>query len=125
LIHLNYSASNFIEKYHNGLEFSVRPGDPNLRSKFRLFFPGASGGYRCLNGPPGTDPARIRFGPVRIGSDQAQPIDASGRVVLAHVPKDMPKPGTHRDKSFRAGPFARWPAQHVQVRSALQDEAAA
>jgi hypothetical protein len=64
--------------------------------------------YRCPNGPPGTDPARTRFGPVRIGSGQARPIDASGRVGLAHVPKDMPKPGTHREKSCRAGPLARW-----------------
>jgi hypothetical protein len=64
--------------------------------------------YRCPNGPPGTDPARTRFGPVRIGPGQARPIDASGRVGLAHVPKDMPKLGTHREKSCRAGPLARW-----------------
>jgi hypothetical protein len=64
--------------------------------------------YRCPNGPPGTDPARTRFGPVRIGSGQARPVDASGRVGLAHVPRDMPKPGTHRKKSCRAGPLARW-----------------
>ena len=68
----------------------------------------ASAGYRCLNGPPGTDPARTRFGPVRIGPGQARPVDASGRVGLAHVPRDMPKPGTHREKSCRAGPLARW-----------------
>jgi hypothetical protein len=54
------------------------------------------------------DPVRTRFGPVRIGLGQARPVDASGRVVLAHVPRDMPKLGTHRDKSCRAGPFARW-----------------
>jgi hypothetical protein len=30
-----------------------------------------NGQYRCPNGSSGTDPARIRFGPVRIGSDQA------------------------------------------------------
>jgi hypothetical protein len=64
--------------------------------------------YRCPNGPPGTDPARTRFGPVRIGPGQARPVDASGRVRLTHVPKDMPKPGTHREKSCRAGPLARW-----------------
>jgi hypothetical protein len=64
--------------------------------------------YRCPNGPPGTDPARTRFGPVRIGSGQARPVDASGRVGLAHVPRDMPKPGTHREKSCRSGPLARW-----------------
>lgn len=64
--------------------------------------------YRCPNGPPGTDPARTRFGPVRIGPGQAWPVDASGRVGLAHVPRDMPKPGTHREKSCRAGPLARW-----------------
>jgi hypothetical protein len=64
--------------------------------------------YRCPNGPPGTDPARTRFGPVRIGPGQARPVDASGRVGLAHVPSDMPKPGTHREKSCRAGPLARW-----------------
>jgi hypothetical protein len=64
--------------------------------------------YRCPNGPPGTDPARTRFGPVQIGPGQARPVDASGRVGLAHVPRDMPKPGTHREKSCRAGPLARW-----------------
>jgi hypothetical protein len=64
--------------------------------------------YRCLNGPPGTDPARTRFGPVRIVPGQARPVDASGRVGLAHVPRDMPKPGTPREKSCRAGPLARW-----------------
>jgi hypothetical protein len=64
--------------------------------------------YRCPNGPPGTDPARTRFGPVRIGPGQARRVDASGRVGLAHVPRDMPKPGTHREKSCRAGPLARW-----------------
>jgi hypothetical protein len=64
--------------------------------------------YRCPNGSPGTDPARTRFGPVQIGSGQARPVDASGRVGLAHVPRDMPKPGTHREKSCRAGPLARW-----------------
>jgi hypothetical protein len=69
-----------------------------------------SGGlaYRCPNGPPGTDLARTRFGPVRIGPGRARPVDASGRVGLAHVPRDMPKPGTHREKSCRAGPLARW-----------------
>jgi hypothetical protein len=67
-----------------------------------------SPGYRCPNGPPSTDPARNRFGPVRIGPGQARPVDASGRVGLAHVPRDMPKPGTHRGKSCRAGPLARW-----------------
>jgi hypothetical protein len=64
--------------------------------------------YRCPNGPPGTDPARTRFDPVRIGPGQARPVDASGRVGLAHVSRDMPKPGTHREKSCRAGPLARW-----------------
>jgi hypothetical protein len=64
--------------------------------------------YRCPNGPPGTDPARTCFGPVRIGPGQARPVDASGRVGLAHVPRDMPKPGTHREKSCRAGSLARW-----------------
>jgi hypothetical protein len=64
--------------------------------------------YRCPNGSPGTDPARTRFGPVRIGPGQARPVDASGQVGLAHVPRDMPKPGTHREKSCRAGPLARW-----------------
>jgi hypothetical protein len=64
--------------------------------------------YRCPNGPPGTDSARTRFGPVRIGPGQARPVDASGRVGLAYVPRDMPKPGTHREKSCRAGPLARW-----------------
>jgi hypothetical protein len=67
-----------------------------------------AGLYRCPNGPPGTDPARTRFGPVRIGPGQARPVDASGQVGLAHVPRDMPKPGTHREKSCRAGPLARW-----------------
>jgi hypothetical protein len=64
--------------------------------------------YRYPNGPPGTDPARTRFGPVRIGPGQTRPVDASGRVGLAHVPRDMPKPDTHREKSCRAGPLARW-----------------
>jgi hypothetical protein len=27
--------------------------------------------YRCTNGPPGMDPARTHFGPVRMGPDQA------------------------------------------------------
>jgi hypothetical protein len=44
------------------------------------------------------NPARTRFGPVRIGPGQARPVDASGRVGLAHVPSDMPKPGTHMGK---------------------------
>jgi hypothetical protein len=50
-------------------------------------------------------PARTRFGPVRIGPGQARPVDASGRVGLAHVPRDMPKLGMHREKSCRAGPL--------------------
>lgn len=67
--------------------------------------------YRCPNGPPGTDPARTRFVPVRIGPGQARPVDASGRVGLAHVPRDMPKPGTHREKSCWAG---HWPEPTVK-----------
>jgi hypothetical protein len=67
-----------------------------------------SSGYRCPNGPPDTDPARTRSGLVRIGPGQARHVDASGQVGLAHVPKDMPKPGTHREKSCPAGPLARW-----------------
>jgi hypothetical protein len=75
-------------------------GHPDDRAREKVIPPR----YRCPNGPSGTDPARTRFGPVRIGSGQARPVDASGRVGLAHVPRDMPKPGTHREKSCRAGP---------------------
>jgi hypothetical protein len=44
----------------------------------------------------GTDSVRTRFGPIRIVSGQARPIDASGRVVLAHLSRDIPKPGINR-----------------------------
>jgi hypothetical protein len=71
--------------------------------------------YRCPNGPPGTDPARTHFGPVRIGSGQARPVDASGRVGLTHVPRDMSKPDTHREKSCRADPLARWASTYRAV----------
>jgi hypothetical protein len=64
--------------------------------------------YRCSNGPPGTDLARTRFGLIRIGPGQAWPVDVSDRVGLAHVSRDMPKPGTHSGKLCRAGPLARW-----------------
>jgi hypothetical protein len=64
--------------------------------------PVGSGRYRCPNGPPGTDPARIRFGLIRIGPGQARPVDASGRIGLAHVPKDSTNPA--RIGKNRAGP---------------------
>jgi hypothetical protein len=54
------------------------------------------------------DPVRTHLGPVRIVPGQARPVEASGWVVLAHVSRDMSKPGTHRYKSCRAGPFVRW-----------------
>jgi hypothetical protein len=57
------------------------------------------------------DPARTRFGPVRIGPGQTRPVDALGRIGLAHVPRDMPKPGTHREKSCRAD---HWPEPTVE-----------
>jgi hypothetical protein len=47
------------------------------------------------------------LGDFQIGPDQARPVDASGRVGLAHVSRDMPKPGTHREKSCWAGPLDR------------------
>jgi hypothetical protein len=81
---------------------------PDFRQPFNEVHGDVGPHYRCPNGPPGTDPARTRFGPVRIGPGQARPVDASGRVGLAHVPSDMPKPSTHREKSCRAGPLARW-----------------
>jgi hypothetical protein len=96
------------------LGFIVLTLNQVLWIKFQVFYrityspPLGALTYRCLNGPPGTDPARTRFGPVRIGPGQARPVDASGRVGLAHVPRDMPKPGTHMEKSCRAGPLARW-----------------